>query len=325
MLVLGIAKMKKKSRYKYSTEDLDIVDKEKGEAFRKKRLYWMECLNGEDPHSISRQIYSMLWDYGLFCTVNELRRIAVEGKQKGVGFNGPVIRLFDAGFVVTQSTGIRRLIEKPKKNPNWAVISLRSLIEDIKQNLDFITRENYVSYDGLPYDYESIKKKLNISAPKVGAVTTTGPDGWPMSERVHKSFDKLSQVDPKNRKRTDIIKNEVLERLELEVVKCEDIKKYVDKFIAHAAAPETRSDLTKEQQSLTLDSLKEALKITYTVASYLSGTILWESSLGGVPTPQFDHLKNLDKRWATEKALNTAREKWNDFANEVSTWDSTSF
>ena len=317
--------MKKNSRYTHSINDLDIVDKEKGEAFRKKRLYWMDCLNGEDPNSISRQIYSMLWDYSLFCTVNELRRIAANGNQKSVGFNGPVIRLFDAGFVVTQSTGIRRLIEKPKKNPNLAVISLRSLINDIEKNLDLITRENYVSYDGLPYDYESIQKKWIVSAPKVGCVATTGPDGWPMSERAHKNFDKLAKVDPKNRKRTDTIKKEVLERLELEIIKCEDVKKYVDKFIAHAAAPETRTGLTKEQQGLTLDRLKETLKIIYAVASYLSGTFLWESSLGGVPTPQFDHLKNLDKPWATEEALNTAHEKWNDFSKEVSTWDSTSF
>lgn len=317
--------MKKNSYYTYSINDLDIVDKEKGGAFRKKRLYWMDCLNGEDPNSILRQIYPLIWDYSLFCTVNELRRIAADGNQKAIGFNGPVIRLFDAGFVVTQSTGIRRLIEKPKKNPKWAVISLRSLIDDIEKYLDLITRENYVSYDGLPYDYESIQKKWIVSAPKLGAVATTGPDGWPMSERAHKNFDKLAQVDPKNRKRTDTIKKEVLERLELELIKCEDVKKYVDKFIAHAAAPETRTGLTKEQQGLNLDRLKEALKIIYAVASYLSGTFLWESSLGGVPTPQFDHLKNLDKPWATEEALNTAREKWNNFSKEVSTWDSTSF
>ena len=72
----------------------------KVKVFRKKRLQWIECLHGEDPHSISKQISSMLWDHALFLTVNELRRIAAIEPENGVDFNGPVIRLFDAGFAM---------------------------------------------------------------------------------------------------------------------------------------------------------------------------------------------------------------------------------
>lgn len=48
----------------------------------------------------------------------ELRKIAATEPENGVGFNGPVIRLFDAGFATTQATNIRRLIEKPKTIQN---------------------------------------------------------------------------------------------------------------------------------------------------------------------------------------------------------------
>ena len=147
--------MSSRHDYKYSIDQCDILDKEKGEAFRLKRRQWMEWLSGKDPHTISNQIYSMLWDYALFCTVNELRRIAATEPESGVGFNGPVIRIFEAGFATTQATTIRRLIEKPKSDPKWAVISLRSILKDIEENLNLITRENYVCYDGLPYDYEA--------------------------------------------------------------------------------------------------------------------------------------------------------------------------
>ena len=285
-------------------------------------------LHGEDQHSISRQIYSMLWDYTLFLVINELRKLAETDPHKEVGFNGPVFRMFDAGFATTQAVAIRRLIEKPKKNPKWAVISLRRVIEVISDNLDLITRENYVCYDGLPYDYNAIHDKWLSSLPRTksgvysGSLPTSGPDAFPMSERVHKNFDILAQVHPNNRTRTDIIKSEILEHLDLELSKCENVKKYVDKYIAHAAAPETIISLSEEEKNLTLNRLESCHKIIYQVASFVSGQLLWESSLGGLPVPQYDHLKHLDKSWTTSKNLVKAHEKWNEYEKKVQKWES---
>jgi len=316
--------------YNYPIDQCDFLDKGKGEAFRKMRMKWIEWLHGEDPHSISRQISSMLWDYALFLSVNELRRVADAEPEKEVGFNGPVIRLFDAGFATTQAVAIRRLIEKPKKDPKWAVISLRGVLSEIEKNLDLMTRENYVCYDGLPYDYGAVHKKWLSSLPVTksgvhsGSLPTSGPDAFPMSERVHKNFDILAQVHPKKRSRKDLIKIEVLEYLESELIKCENVKKYVDKFIAHAAAPETRASLSEEEKNLTLERLKTCHKTIYQVASFISGQLLWESNLGGLPVPQYDHLKNLDKRWTTPKKLENAHKEWDKYEKEVSKWDSIS-
>jgi hypothetical protein len=53
-----------------------------------------------------------------------------------------------------------------------------------------ITRENYVCYDGLPYDYEAVRDRAfsnlprNESGVSVGVMPTSGPEGWPMSERI---------------------------------------------------------------------------------------------------------------------------------------------
>lgn len=322
--------MKTRFDYIYSIDQCDVLDKQKGEAFRQNRLKWMEWLKGEDPHSISRQIYSMVWDYALFCVVNELRRIAATEPEDGVSFNGPVSRLFDAGFVTTQATAIRRLIEKPKSDPGWAVISLRSVLKDIEQNSHLITRENYVCYDGLPYDYEEVHRqwlsKLPIDTGGVSAgwLPTNGPTAWCMSELVHKNFDKLSGVEHKDRKRTDLISADVFTLLESRIDPCRDIKKYVDKFIAHASAPETRIGLPENQRAITLDRLRVYHKTIYTVASFISGQLLYESDLGGLPVPQFDHMANLDKSWTTTQNLNRARQRWDEYAKEVSGWDSTS-
>jgi hypothetical protein len=160
-------------------------------------------------------------------------------------------------LATTQVIAIRRLIEKPKSNPKWAVISLRRILKDIEDNIDLITRENYICYDGLPYDYESVHKKNLANLPRdgrdvhVGTLPTSGPEAWLTSKRAHRSFDRLSQVDPANRKRTDLIRSEIFEFLEIQIKKCDGIKKYVDKFVAHGAAPEARSELIENQNAIT--------------------------------------------------------------------------
>jgi hypothetical protein len=315
--------------YKYPIDECDFIDKDEGEAFRNMRMKWIEWLHGEDPHSISRQISSMLWDYALFLVVNELRRVAELESHKEVGFNGPVIRLFDAGFATTQAVAIRRLIEKPKNDPKWAVISLRRVLNEIRENLDLMTRENYVCYDGLPYDYGAVHEEWLSSLPRTksgvhsGFLPTSGPKAFHTSERLHKKFDTLAQVHPNERSRNDVMRREVLDHLESELTKCENVKKYVDKFIAHAAAPETIEALSEEEKGLTLDRLEACHKVIYQVASFISGHLLCESNLGGLPVPQYDHLKYLDRKWTTSDNLVKAHTKWNEYEKEVSKWDST--
>jgi hypothetical protein len=51
------------------------------------------------------------------------------------------------GYAATQGLSIRRLVDTTK-----SVISLRRLLIDIKNNLHLLTRENYVSGGGLPFD-----------------------------------------------------------------------------------------------------------------------------------------------------------------------------
>ena len=189
--------------YKYPLDQCDVSDKDSCQKFRDKRQEWMECLIGDDPHAISKQLSSVVWDYTLFCTVNELRRAAEDENDDSAGFNGPVIRMWDAGFASLQATAIRRLIEKPKTNPNWAVISIRSVLKDIEDNLGLITRENYVCYDGLPYDYDAVHDKWLASLPKTksgvhaGVMPTTGPTAWHSSQMHHESFDRLFSNRPK--------------------------------------------------------------------------------------------------------------------------------
>jgi hypothetical protein len=322
--------MNARLKYKHTIDQCDVKDKATCKQFRKKRKQWMEWIGGDDPNSIIKQIYSVVWDYALFCTVNELRRIAAENPEDGIGFNGPVIRLFDAGFATTQATAIRRLIEWPARRPDRAVISIRTVLKDVRDNLGLITRENYICYDGLPYDYASVRDDLfarkHSGVPRrfTGVMPVDGPEGWPMSDRAHSAFDRLAQVKAENRLRTDVIKEDILDHLEAQLKPCDKVKMYVNKFIAHGAAPETRGALSADKHGLTLERLESCHKAIYGVASFINGQLLWESNIGGVPVPQFDHLKGIDMRWASEDGLVKAQEKWNEITKDVSRWDAGS-
>jgi hypothetical protein len=133
--------------YQYPVEECDVRDLDSLRQLRVKRAEWITWLRGDDPHSIWRQITALLWNDVLFRTVNDLRRIALEKPNGGVGFNDAVLRLFDAGFVTTQVTTIRRLTDRQPKDPTKGVISLRRLVADIRNYRHLLTRELYVSYD----------------------------------------------------------------------------------------------------------------------------------------------------------------------------------
>lgn len=314
--------------YQYPVEECDVSDLECLRQFRAKRAEWITWLRGTDPHSIWRQITDLLWDDVLFRTVNDLRHQALNHPSEGVGFNDAVLRLFDAGFITTQATAIRRLTDRQPRDPTKGVISLRRLVADIKDYRPSITRELYVSYDGLPYDFASvhdtwIDKKI-VAGTLNGSefLPTVGPAAWGTSEMVHENFDKLSKCRPDTRSRHDLIAPEWFDWLDSRLDVCDDIRKYTDKFVAHAAEPDSRGGLTEDQTGITLDQLRLCQRAIHQVAAFVYGPLLWEGSYGAVPTPQYDHLENLEKGWIAVDALDAVHEHWNRNLGAIEKWES---
>lgn len=316
--------------YQYPVDQCDVVDKEKLCVFREKRAAWISWLHGDDPHSIWGQITQLLWDDILFRTIYDLRREAVERPKENSRFNFDVLRLLDAGFITTQVTAIRRLTDKPGEDPKKGVISLRRLLKEIKDSREFITREVYVAYDGLPYDpkvsrerWLEAKQGAQGSFP-IGWLPDTGPDAWCISDIVHKNFDRLSEISSAARARGDLISFKWFDYMEMKLSVCDDIRKYVDKFVAHAADPTSRQGLTEEQTCVTLDRLAACHKAVYQVAAFIYNPLLWEGSYGPVPVPQYDHLENLDKPWVAPGCLDKAREAWEHNLSKIKAWEQES-
>lgn len=316
--------------YEFPVEECDVGDLDDLRQLRLKRAEWIAWLRGPDPHSIWRQITCLLWDDVLFRTVNDLRRVAVEEPIQCVGFNDAVMRLFDTGFVTTQVTTIRRLTDRQPKDPTKGVISLRRLIADIRNHRQLLRRDLYVSYDGLPYDPSSVhdawieKGAATGSLNGVEWLSNTGPTAWGMSEMVHENFDKLSERGPTQRARGDLILSKWFDWLDSRLDVCEDIRKYTDKFVAHAAEPSSRACLTKEQTGVTLDRLHLCQRAIYQVSAFVYGPLLWEGSYGAVPTPNYNHFENLEKGWIAKDEVERARNHWNRNLEAIENWESES-
>lgn len=306
----------KQDEYEFSIDDCDVENKELLQEFREKRSQWIQWLTGHDVHSIWRQLnYNLFWNHAFFCTVNTLsKRTARDHPDELV--NGYLLSLFDTGFVVSQATTIRRLVDKPGSGDKKSVNSLRRLIQDIKDHRHLVTRENYVSFDGLPYEPEPANQRHieeMLSKPpeeRSGFLPTTGPEAFMSSETKHECFDRISEGAKDGPTRTELISSRWFSLLLQHLTPCDDVNTFVHKFIAHAADPENRKELQGRQASITIKSLEACYKALYVVTSFIYGYLLHEGTYLALPVPQLDHLKNIDKPLVAPERIRDAHIAW---------------
>jgi len=108
---------------------------------RAKWLSWYETGAGES-NSLQDQWFGMLLSEMSFRVARE------EGAKDSMSMlNIPLVaHLLSSGYFSSQVLATRRLLDRRKD-----VISLRRLIDDIRENRDLITREIYVSFDETAY------------------------------------------------------------------------------------------------------------------------------------------------------------------------------
>lgn len=292
--------------FKISVDECDVEDNERLIEYRAKRIEWLQWLRLDgDEHAIWRQIYGMLWNDALFRTINESRRIAKEVGESAA-LNGPLSRFIDQSYVATQVLAIRRLCESQQRNPKRQIISLRRLIDDIRNHKNLLSRENFIGFDGLPFTPGSAPRSRMDSD----------------SERAQMGFDRLSGVKPEQRSRSDVIADKVFELLDqkLEDSGYDNIREYGNKFIAHAADRTSRETLENTQTGISLDGIEHCHKAICQIANIVSGHILWDVTSSLFPESQFDQLEFLDKAWLPANELPKLREFWQRHAEEVRSW-----
>lgn len=303
--------------YEYSLEQCDVPEVRRA-SLDKYRTFRRKCLDymrGAADTSVMNQVHDLAWHTAVFRTLNEARRLEPDRLV-----NGALWELTTAGYASLMSLGIRKLVDKdPRTDSLWNVIAL------VERRPELLTREKFVCYDGLPYDYDAVHQdhvaSLNFrNGVHVGGLPTKGPKAWAMSEMLHKAFDDLSGAHPTKRRRDDKIRPSVVaavkEGLSHPVI--DKVCTLADRRIAHA---ERLSETSASIPTATYNDIDQALQQVVRVANFLSTSFFYDAAFGSVvPTPQFDVLEALNQPWITTENIPALHKYWEELSQSIDAW-----
>ncbi|HMN15113.1 MAG TPA: hypothetical protein PKD55_22570 [Bellilinea sp.] len=302
--------------YEYRVEDCDVpkVRRDSLQEYRDFRRKCLEYMRGPADTSVMNQVHDLAWHTAVFRTLNEARRL--EPRRL---VNGALWELTNAGYASLMTLGIRKLVDKDRRTDSlWNVVAL------VERRPELLTREKFICYDGLPYDYDAVYQDY-IASDGVHTrwLATSGPKAWDTSERLHEAFDKLSGTAATERKREDKIQPSVLiavkEGLSHPAIK--RVCTLADRRVAHA---ERLSESSGPIPTATYNDIDQALQQIVKVSNFLSTSFFYDATFGSVvPTPQFDVLDALDQPWITTENVPALRKYWSDISS-VPTFSSRS-
>lgn len=304
--------------YKYSIGDCDVQNQSLLIEYRKKRSVWVDWLMLDGHHNIWDQFNELVLNDAVFRSVNESRGLASEASPSSA-LNGLVGLFINSGYIATQILGIARLTDRLQStNVKMGVISLRRIVDDLASHKHLITRENYVCYDGLPYDYEKARHEFFDSQVKPNeaqyfALDNEGPMAFGRSKHRHAAFDAISGTAPNRRSRNDSIDNRVFQTLIrwLESPPIRKARELRNKHVAHAADALSRTHSSIKTFGISLNELADAQKLLLRVMSAVSTQLLCESARGTVvPEPQHDQFIHLDLPFVDSKYLPDLWKSW---------------
>lgn len=238
---------------------------------------WRECLKGDDENSVFQQIYVMIWDAAIFRFILESRQTQIKKNPEKPPLNVSFHSFLDRNFFQAQTASIRRLADKSYglTDIKRGIYSLYSLIGDISTRRCELTRESFFRLRGIPYDYfqwqQREKEFIAQQVKENNRAFRIPPEfDWETSAEAHVTFDRLCGTLARNRKPQDVIAEKVFARLKDKLNMCHDVTKYVVKYIAHSATPESRANENIDSTQITLKHIWDAHQIIYEVAEFLS-------------------------------------------------------
>jgi hypothetical protein len=300
--------------YDYPITKCDVAPERRSalESYRAKRLLWLSWIDRDDHHAIWGVLSSMVWTDVSF---RVLEHFAVNDESNALN-NFLLAEALLEGHVATQILAIRRLMD----DRNEDIISLRRLLKDLKRNFALFTRENYVCFDGLPYDYEAVLQSELIAHAGGGALwgETTGPGAHGTSGMAHEQFDQLTGIKPANRSREDRLPVSLLAKIERWTNEsgADELAKWSHAYLAHAGGPEARkriADLTVTRNKIT-DAIRPLARATEAISAWL----LFAGGRSGslMPVAQFNQFENLDKPIVQAGRDVDARALWDQLSHE---------
>jgi hypothetical protein len=301
--------------YKYTTDQCEVVDKAGLVAFRDRRRVWLTWLETDEHHAIWNVLSGVVGHDVTFRTFAELANAYPDS-----GIHNPLLtEAVVNGYFATQVLSIRRLMD----NPNKEVISLRRLLKDLRRHLRLFTRENVVSFDGLPYDYQAAQQRVMLRHLAQGGGPfwgeRSGPDAHLPAAHAHNQFDRLTGVRLEDRRREDRLPKKIIDTLDRWLAEDEikQIVKWSHTFLAHAAGPNSPDRNAIANAAPTVDKITNAIKSFVHIAEAVTNFILLRSERGMlVPVPQFNQFEKLENPLMASDGAALVRGHWDRFTAE---------
>lgn len=317
--------------FSYSTDDCDVVDKDKLIRYRELAEHWYVLLHGDAEQSVSGQISDMMWQDAAWRLANEARRFTFDdGPTAAVS---PILgKLLDRGYISGQIIAISRLIEKHEpRHPKKGVVSLRRIVDELDANREVFTREIFVSNNGLPYDWEEARRKHSQNAAPSSSIQfmeSVGPAAFYMAMGKHEQFDLLAGSQVGDRQRSDRIADAVFDRLKqkLNDPVFNEVLKLRHKRVAHAADAYSRDQVDNLRKGLKLEEFAKAHYVLTGVLQALSQGLLFGFRVGtSVPTTQPEEFEYLNVPFVQATRMRDIGRFWSEHCNARETWLSDAY
>lgn len=303
--------------YKYKIGQCDVPPERRSalESYRAKRQVWLSWINDDEHHAIWSTLHSMVWTDVAFRT---LTNFGADDDENALN-NPLVVEALLNGHVATQVLAIRRLMD----NGSSGIISLRRLVKDLKRDFALLTRENYICYDGLPYDYLAVRQaRFERNAGKRGQrgiwVPTEGRERDGTSELAHGQFDKLSGIDPAKRSREDRLPISLITTIEkwLDDSGADDLAEWSHAYLAHAGDPKRRKNIA--DLTVTANKITKAIRVLARATEAISAWLLCAGGRSNalMPVAQFDPFEKLDKPIVQAGQQAAAYKLWRQLSDE---------
>lgn len=284
-------------------DSCDVTDFVSLKNLQKDFRRWKTILAGDDVNSIEQQMLALAWDDAVYRSFNEALKLHERSNSKEK-VPSTIIGLLHRSFFSKQALVLRRLLDKRATGPNRAVYSLPTLLGEIRKQHKFITRQNYVCYDGVKYNPADRAHDFNSEL---------------ACQNRHDIFDTLSLISLNRRSRDDLIDISIIDKIEKYFEKGKSLQGYINKYLAHGADPANRNTIDPVLSKISLRYLQDLTRVVIW-ASQTIGKIIDQGILTEVPTPQFNQFEGWENGLTTSRRKKALIKYWNSRVQFFDRW-----
>lgn len=236
---------------------------------------WHEAIYGEDVNSINNQLVRFAYDMMRYRVINDAREYAQTDHESRPMLNPLLHGLLNRCYIDSAVLSVRRLSDSFLRNdPKRAVHSITSIIADMRNHRQLLTRGNLLAVKGLQLHYDELHEEMSVFAAEQ-YYANDKLDMLIKSQECNENYDRLVGAAPHSRSLDDVVPNYVLDSLYNRVRHaCADVVLYANKLVAHAATPESRSWDNNGDIKITLGKVWNAFEILCGTAGFIGIRLL---------------------------------------------------